>query len=187
MKNLLKYMIVMVAAMLVYAIALVWVSNIPEGTNGLLENEEPAYPKKYQIFLLRHSQINEVPMNIFDDSKVVMEAKYATPSQAIEEKAKGIALIEARKPKMVYFGTMATTGYLATGNPCADGNYPCVGWTVACNDSRLWHKTIYIEGVGTRYVHDTGGMPMNVLDVFVGNLSEAYAMTCGNRDVYIVE
>ena len=88
---------------------------------------------------------------------------------------------------MYYFGKMATTGYLATGNPCADGSYPCVGWTVACNDRRLWHKTIYIEGVGTRYVHDTGGMPVNVLDVFVGSIEEAYAMTNNSRAVYIVE
>lgn len=113
----------------------------------------------------------------------------STPSSAIMEEARVREYVEWRdsRPKKLYFGTMATTGYLATGNPCADGAYPCVGWTVACNDPRLWHKTIYIEGVGTRYVHDTGGMASTVLDVFVGSISEAYAITSGSRNVYILE
>lgn len=185
MKNLLKYMIFMATALFMYAMALLWVSTIPEDAQGIFHKETKIYPKKYQVYLLKAPIISEVPEKMFQDAEVVIEV--ATPSQAIEEPKKYLAIIEARKPKMVYFGNMATTGYLATGNPCADGNYPVVGWTVACNDSRLWHRKIYIEGVGTRYVHDTGGMPVNVLDVFVGSLSEAYSITSGSRAVYIVE
>jgi 3D (Asp-Asp-Asp) domain-containing protein len=179
------YIAALLIVMVLFGIALKWVSTIPAGTPGLISRKEPQYPKKYQIYILQADIVTEVPEQMFQDAEVVIEV--ATPSQAIEEPKKYLAIIEARKPKMVYFGNMATTGYLATGNPCADGSYPVAGWTVACNDRRLWHKTIYIEGVGTRYVHDTGGMPMSVLDVFVGSLSEAYSITSGSRAVYIVE
>jgi len=94
---------------------------------------------------------------------------------------------EPCEDNMTYFGSMQMTAYVATGNRCADGSYPEVGWTVACNDSRLWHKKIYIEGYGVRYVHDTGGMASNVLDLFVGSLDEAYSVGRRNVDVYIVE
>ena len=173
----------LIAWWILFILSLIWVSQVPaEG----FRHQEPA--TTYEIYHHEYAElVDAVPRHLFEDPEIVMEVNYATPCQAIEEKAKGLAYIEANKPKMVYFGTMATTGYLATGNPCADGCYPIAGWTVACNDRRLWHKTIYIEGVGTRYVHDTGGMAVNVLDVFVGSISEAYAMTCSSRAVYIVE
>lgn len=178
-----KLILLMIAWFMLYVLALIWVSMVPaEG----FRHQEPT--TEYDIYYYEYVElVDEVPEWLFEDSEVVMEVNIATPSQAIEEKQKGLEYIEEHSPKMYYFGNMATTGYLATGNTCADGNYPVAGWTVACNDRRLWHKTIYIEGVGTRYVHDTGGMPMSVLDVFVGSLSEAYSITSGSRAVYIVE
>lgn len=98
-----------------------------------------------------------------------------------------LPVYESDEPTMHYFGSMEMTAYVATGHPCADGSYPSVGYTVACNDSRLWHKTIYIEGYGIRYVHDTGGMASNVIDLFVGSLSEAYQVGRRNVEVYIVD
>jgi len=86
-----------------------------------------------------------------------------------------------------YVGEFELTGYTWTGSPCADGVYPCEGVTVACNDSRLWHKTIYIEGYGEFYVHDTGGMANNVIDVFVGSYNEAIQLGRRKAKVYIVE
>lgn len=88
---------------------------------------------------------------------------------------------------MTYVGDYELTAYIATGNPCADGVYPSVGYTVACNDSRLWHKTIYIEGYGTYYVHDTGGMSNNVIDIFVGSYDEAIQFGRQYGSVYTVE
>lgn len=92
---------------------------------------------------------------------------------------------ESTNSEMYYYATYATTGYIATGNVCADGQAPSVGYTVASNDPGLWNKWIYIEGIGTRYVHDRGGMASNVLDVFCSSVSECYSITSGGRAVYI--
>ena len=181
-----RQIVELVVLLILFALAMLWVSKIPEGTPGLF-GKQPE--EVYSIEYAETPIIEEIPMHLFDDPPLSIEVNCATPTSAIEEPKKGLALIEKRKqkPEMTYFGTMATTGYLATGCPCADGNYPNTGWTVACNDSRLWHKKIYIEGIGIRYVHDTGNMSMDVLDVFVGSLDEAYSITSYNRKVYIVE
>lgn len=86
---------------------------------------------------------------------------------------------------MTYLGTYWITGYTATGKPCANGNYPTVGYTVASNSLPMG-TVIYIEGIGTRVVEDRGGMASNVIDVFVDSTSTAYAIT-GSYEVYIVE
>ena len=94
---------------------------------------------------------------------------------------------EVESPEgMTYIGTKWVTGYVATGDACKDGSMPVYGWTAASNDPYLWGRTIYIEGIGDRYIHDTGGMGINTIDVFVGSESEAYAIT-GNYEVYIYE
>ena len=46
---------------------------------------------------------------------------------------------------------------------------------------------IEIEGYGRYYVHDTGGMATNVLDVFVGSHAEAIQFGRRTAKVYIVE
>ena len=92
---------------------------------------------------------------------------------------------ESTNSEMYYYATYATTGYVATGSACADGQMPSAGYTVASNDPGLWNKWIYIEGIGTRYVHDRGGMASNVLDVFCSSVSECYSITSGGRAIYI--
>ena len=87
----------------------------------------------------------------------------------------------------VSVGSFELTAYCATGNPCADGVYPTVGHTVACNDSRLWHHWVYIEGYGTYYVHDTGGMASNVIDIFMGSYNECIQFGRRRANVYIVD
>lgn len=89
--------------------------------------------------------------------------------------------------KEVYMGNYELTAYIATGNPCADGNYPQVGYTVASNDPNLWHKWIRIEGYGDYYVHDTGGMSSNVIDIFVSSYDEAIQFGRRSAEVYIIE
>lgn len=56
---------------------------------------------------------------------------------------------------MELLGTWRITAYAATGNPCANGNYPTTGYTVACN-SLPFGTQIYIEDVGFRTVEDRG-------------------------------
>ena len=94
---------------------------------------------------------------------------------------------EEESSGMYYYATLELTAYIATGNPCADGAYPQVGYTVASNDPALWHRWIHIDGYGDYYVHDTGGMPSNVLDVFVGSYDEAIEFGRRTADVYIIE
>lgn len=86
-----------------------------------------------------------------------------------------------------YVGHYELTAYIETGNPCADGVYPQVGYTVASNDPLLWHKWIHIEGYGDYYVHDTGGMSSNVIDIFMGSYDEAIEFGRREAEVYIIE
>lgn len=108
--------------------------------------------------------------------QIVVATEAVTEAPVIEE---------STNSEMYYYATYATTGYVATGNVCADGQAPSAGYTVASNDPGLWNKWIYIEGVGTRYVHDRGGMASNVLDVFCSSVSECYSITSGGRAIYI--
>lgn len=94
---------------------------------------------------------------------------------------------EEPEPEYTYYASYEITAYIWTGNPCADGVYPSVGYTVASNDPALWHKWIYIEGIGDRYVHDTGGMASNVIDLFVGSHEEAIQFGRQVREIYIYE
>lgn len=107
----------------------------------------------------------------------------------IRETAKVQELIDkdAERPKRTLLGTYELTAYIATGNPCADGVYPQTGYTAACNDPALWHKWIEIKGYGIYYVHDTGGMASNVIDLFMGSYDEAIQFGRRAAEVYIIE
>lgn len=71
---------------------------------------------------------------------------------------------------MELLGTWRITAYAETGYPCANGNYPQIGYTVACN-SLSFGTQVYIEGVGFRTVEDTdgGAMGMEWLDLYLGD------------------
>lgn len=107
----------------------------------------------------------------------------------IRETAKVQELIDkdAERPKKTSVGTYELTAYIATGNPCADGVYPQTGHTAACNDPALWHKWIEIEGYGIYYVHDTGGMASDVIDLFMSSYDEAIQFGRRTAEVYIIE
>lgn len=116
---------------------------------------------------------------------VVEEEKAA--EQAATEELTTETPVEDNGGSGTYMGYYELTAYIATGNPCADGVYPSVGYTVACNDPALWHHWVLIEGYGTYYVHDTGGMSSNVIDVFVGSYDEAIQFGRRGANVYIVD
>lgn len=105
----------------------------------------------------------------------VTEAPTETPTEA-----------PAAEGDMTFYSQMEMTAYIETGYCCADGVYPQVGYTIACNDPNLWHKWIYIEGYGTRYVHDTGGMANNVIDLYVGDYDSAIQIGRQYVNVYIL-
>ena len=104
------------------------------------------------------------------------------PEEDIEEEA----VIE--EESKTYLGTYQLTAYCATGNPCADGVMPSENYTVACNNPSLWHRWIYIEGYGTYYCHDTGGMSSNyIIDIFVGSYNEAIQFGRRNAEIYLID
>lgn len=86
---------------------------------------------------------------------------------------------------MTYLGNYMCTAYEWTGSPCANGNYPSTGYTVACNSLPLGTQ-IYIDGYGYYVVEDRGGGGDQWIDIYMGDVS-----TCNNfgvryLDVYLV-
>ena len=91
-----------------------------------------------------------------------------------------------------YEGSYQCTAYKSTGSACADGVYPCEGVTVASNDPDLWHKVIEISGTGTEYdgiyyVHDTGGMSSNVIDIFIDDYNACIQFGRRTADIYVID
>ena len=85
-----------------------------------------------------------------------------------------------------YLGTYELTAYAWTGNPCANGNYPQVGYTVASNSIPMGSR-ILIEGYGEYVVEDCGGMAGNVIDVYMGDYDTCIQFGRRTAEVYLIE
>ena len=83
-------------------------------------------------------------------------------------------------------GGFLLTAYEWTGKTCANGNYPTVGYTCASNyyplGTRLW-----IEGIGERVVEDTGGMGMNVVDIYMGDEETCIQFGVQEAQITVIE
>ena len=71
------------------------------------------------------------------------------------------------------------------GNPCANGNYPTEVLTIASNTLPIGTR-VYIEGIGERTVEDTGGMPGNVIDIYMGDPGTCVQFGRQSGAVYII-
>ena len=113
------------------------------------------------------------------ESVVYAEAEEVIEPEEIAE--------ESPEEELEYLGTFEMTAYEWTGNPCASGNYPEVGYTVACNSLPLG-TTVYIEGVGYRVVEDRGAdwHGSNWMDLYLGDVDSCYEWGVRSVDVYIV-
>ena len=113
------------------------------------------------------------------ESVVYAEAEEVIEPEEIAE--------ESPEEELEYLGTFEMTAYEWTGNPCANGNYPEVGNTVACNSLPLG-TTVYIEGVGYRVVEDRGAEwhGSNWMDLYLGDVDSCYEWGVRSVDVYIV-
>lgn len=140
------------------------------------------------------------------DSNITKESKKTTEEKIIEdaneqvECGNGLYIPEIGEPEFEvtpdpiiatayseeYLGEFELTAYTWTGNPCADGDYPRASHTIACNDSRLWHQWVTIEGYGTYYCHDTGGMSSNVIDIYMDSYDSCIQFGRRSAKVYIV-
>lgn len=85
-----------------------------------------------------------------------------------------------------YLGWYELTAYEWTGSPCANGNYPTAGYTVACNSLALGTR-IYIEGYGEYVVEDRGGMAGNVIDIYMGDYNSCIQFGRQGANVYIID
>ena len=113
------------------------------------------------------------------ESVVYAEAEEVIEPEEIAE--------ESPEEELEYLGTFEMTAYEWTGNPCANGNYPTVGYTVACNSLPLGTE-VYIEGIGYRVVEDRGAEwhGSNWMDLYLGDVDSCYEWGVRSVDVYIV-
>lgn len=95
---------------------------------------------------------------------------------------------EAPRDRRQYLGRWLITAYAYTGSPCANGNYPQAGYTIACN-SLPFGTQVYIDGVGIRTVEDTDGGAMGDewIDLYMGDTASCMQWGSQYRDVYLVE
>ena len=83
-------------------------------------------------------------------------------------------------------GGVLLTAYEWTGAPCANGNWPTPGYTVASNDYPLGTR-IYIEGLGEFVVEDTGGMGSGVIDIYMGDVETCIQFGVQSGNVYVLD
>ena len=88
---------------------------------------------------------------------------------------------------MQYMGEWRITAYAYTGSPCANGNYPETGYTIACN-SLPFGVEVYIDGVGFRTVEDRGPASMGDewCDLYLGDYMECVNWGNQYRKVWVV-
>lgn len=98
----------------------------------------------------------------------------------------GLEIASEQEPGLIYIGDYRITAYEWTGNPCANGEYPTEGYTIACNDLPLGTE-VWIEGVGYRVVEDRGGGGEGWMDLYLGDVSACYEWGVQYRSVYVYE
>ena len=91
------------------------------------------------------------------------------------------------KEKMAYSGTWRVTAYAYTGSPCANGQYPTAGYTIAHN-SLPFGTEVYIDGVGFRTVEDRGPAWLGEewCDLYLGDTAECVQWGNQYREVWVV-
>ena len=123
-----------------------------------------------------------------DASCEAQNAVYAEETEEIDEVDENTDSVdESGNESLEYIGSFDMTAYEWTGSPCANGNYPTVGYTVACNSLPLGTQ-VYIEGVGYRVVEDRGAEWHSDywMDLYLGDVDAGYEWGVRTVEVYIV-
>lgn len=86
-----------------------------------------------------------------------------------------------------FHGHFVLTAYEWTGSPCANGAFPTVGYTVACNSLPLGTR-VYVDGIGERVVEDRGATwhSSNWMDIYLGDVAACDQFGVREADVYIL-
>ena len=89
---------------------------------------------------------------------------------------------------MQYMGEWRITAYTATGFPCANGNYPTAGYTVACNGLPFGTE-VYIDGIGFRTVEDRGPSYLGNewIDVYMSNVVDCINWGDQQMKVWVID
>lgn len=124
--------------------------------------------------------------NYSEESNGITIIEPPTTEETTTESTDDMVIINFQNTS-TYYGEFTLTAYTWTGNTCADGCYPTAGYTAACNDPNLWHKWVYIDGVGDRYIQDTGGMGSGTIDIYYDTYNECVSFGSCNASVYVYE
>lgn len=166
------------------------------------ETEEPAQPEETEPA----PEVAEVVTEEYQMTATIEEAEEIDPDYA-ENMAQALAIQqepaeefteqaetvqdapeESSENGLIYLGQYEITAYEWTGNPCANGNYPTEGYTVACNSLPLG-TVLYIDGIGYRTVEDRGAEWHSDcwIDLYLGDPDACINWGVQYLDVYIVE
>lgn len=118
------------------------------------------------------------------------EAFTEEPEEIVIEEADDVPGASESGESGNYVGWYELTAYPWTDNLCADGAYPEVGYTAACNDPALWYHWVYIEGVGERFIHDTGDekvMGYDTIDIYMGDPEVCWEFGRQGANVYLID
>lgn len=103
----------------------------------------------------------------------------------MKERLESIKQERSLNAKMSDIGVFILTAYEWTGSPCANGNFPTVGYTCASNYFPLGTRLL-IGGLGERVVEDTGGMGMDVIDIYLGDVEACYQFGVQMAQVQVI-
>lgn len=117
--------------------------------------------------------------------EVTTEAPVEDATEPSEDFAEEAEEVYVEDTNGSYLGYYELTAYTHTGNCMANGEYPYVG-ACACNSLDLG-TVVYIEGYGTYTVCDRGGMPDNVIDIFMDTYDECVEFGRRGADVYLAD
>lgn len=151
---------------------------------------EKIVDEEEEIIALQTKQIDNLQQKLSDAEKTIKEQEATIQKIKQEEEVQKKKLEEAEKG--TYLGNFNLSFYSKEqfpNSPTSTGVMPQVGVTVAVDPNVIPLGTkLYIEDVGVRVAHDTGGaIKGNKMDVFVATTSEAVQMGRQNKKVWIIE
>lgn len=155
-----------------------YITAAPTPTDATMTDATPTEPSDDEIVISVRPELSDASESVQNASEMTSEE--ITEQIDIEELK---AVPEASR---TFLGSYELTAYAWTGNPCANGNYPSCGYTVASNSIPMGSR-IYIEGYGEYVVEDRGGMPNNVIDVYMGDTDTCIQFGRRTANVYLIE
>lgn len=155
-----------------------YITAAPTPTDATMTDATPTEPSDDEIVI-------SVRPELSDASEETLEAS-EQPLEVVDEEIDLDEANELPEASRTFLGSYELTAYEWTGNPCANGNYPSCGYTVACNSLALGTR-IYIEGYGEYVVEDRGGMADNVIDIYMGDYDTCIQFGRQTANVYLVE